>query len=404
MNILFFSVTTADIDDRGSIYGGLLLYFIERGHHVCAVSALERKKGKNTHIEEGDGYEQLFVRTPNIFKTSSIEKGIAYLTTQYLFRRAIGKHWGDRHFDLILYPTPPPIYGQLIKWCKGRYPGAISYMLLKDIFPQNAVDLGMMSKGGVTYRLFKSLELATMHASDFIGCMSPANVEYVHANYPGIAPSRVDLCPNTAFPSDLPSRADRNDIRLKLNLPLEEVLFVYGGNLGKPQGIPHLLECIAACKEMPCHFVIIGKGTEYAFVKEFISTNKLDNTTQLDYLPTDEYNRLVTACDVGLISLCNRFTFPNFPSRLLGYTTVGLPVLAVTDRVSDVGRIAEENGFGMWCPADNTEDFVQAVQTFISNKEQLSDWGKKGHQFMLDHYTHEVACNTIVSHLDNSIE
>lgn len=398
MNILFFSVATADIDDRGSIYGGLLLYFIERGHHVCAVSALERKKGKNTHVEEGDGYEQLFVRTPNIFKTSSIEKGIAYLTTQYLFRRAIGKHWGDHHFDLILYPTPPPIFSHLIGWCKKRYSGSISYMMLKDIFPQNAVDLGMMSPGGVTHRFFKKLELATMHASDYIGCMSPANVEYVRAHYPSLPPSRIEICPNTSFPTTLNESHDGQEIRCQLGLPIDKVLFVYGGNLGKPQGIPHLLDCIRACQGKEAHFVIIGKGTEYGLVDHYILEHNLSNTTLMPHLPAEKCNHLLSACDVGLISLDGRFTFPNFPSRLLGYQGIGLPILAVTDRVSDVGQIIEQNGFGKWCPADSIDAFSIAVDLFIANRDQLPKWGASGHRYMLDYYTHEVAYNTIMSH------
>ena len=398
MNILFFSTVHIDIEDRSSLYGGLLRFFIEKGHKVCAVSPIERKNGQRTYLRQGESYEHLFVRSLNIFETSKVEKGLSYIALEYLFRRVIAKYWRERHFDLILYPTPPPIFSHLIGWCKKRYSGSISYMMLKDIFPQNAVDLGMMSPGGVTHRFFKKLELATMHASDYIGCMSPANVEYVRAHYPSLPPSRIEICPNTSFPTTLQESHDSQEIRCQLGLPIDTVLFVYGGNLGKPQGIPHLLDCIRACQGKEAHFVIIGKGTEYGLVDHYILEHNLSNATLMPHLPVEKYNHLLSACDVGLISLDGRFTFPNFPSRLLGYQGIGLPILAVTDHVSDVGQIIEQNGFGKWCPADSIDAFSMAVDLFIANKDQLPKWGASGHRYMLDYYTHEVAYNTIMSH------
>lgn len=399
MNVLFFTIADADLDDRNAIYGGLLRFFIEQGHHVYIVSALERKYLRKTYIERSDSYEHLFVRTPNLFQTSNVEKGLAYLSLERLYRRAIVKYWKDQSFDLILYSTPPPIFGRLVRWSKRKWPKAISYMMLKDIFPQNAVDLGMLSPRGLAYKIFKRKEVGAMQASDYIGCMSPANVAYVKSHYPAIDPSRVELCPNTTFPTKLQlNNPDREAIRSEYKLPQDVVTFIYGGNLGKPQGIPHLLDCMKACRDKACYFVIIGRGTEFERVKNFLVREQIHNAKLLSYLPSEQYNKLVEACDVGLICLDNRFTFPNFPSRLLSYQRIGLPVMAVTDKVSDVGLIAEENGFGKWCPADSVMAFAEAVDSFIEHKELLPSWGTRGHQYMLDHYTHEVAYNAIVSH------
>ena len=71
------------------------------------------------------------------------------------------------------------------------------YLLLKDIFPQNAVDLGMFSKGGLLYRMFRKKEERLYQLSDYIGCMSPANVDYILRHNREVDIHRVEVCPNS---------------------------------------------------------------------------------------------------------------------------------------------------------------------------------------------------------------
>ena len=74
-----------------------------------------------------------------------------------------------------------PTFKKVIDYFKKR-DNATTFLLLKDIFPQNAVDLGILSKRGVKgiiYRFFRKKERDLYRISDYIGCMSPANVAYV---------------------------------------------------------------------------------------------------------------------------------------------------------------------------------------------------------------------------------
>lgn len=85
------------------------------------------------------------VKTLNIQKTNLIEKGVGTLLLEYQYQQAIHTYWKDVKFDLILYSTPPITFNKVIASLKIRY-GAKTYLLLKDIFPQNAVDLGCFQR------------------------------------------------------------------------------------------------------------------------------------------------------------------------------------------------------------------------------------------------------------------
>ena len=124
------------------------------------------------------------------------------------FKSALGKHFGKVKFDVILYSTPPITFTKVIRYVKRRNPKAMSYLLLKDIFPQNAVDLGMLTKDGLKgflYRSFREKEKDLYRISDYIGCMSPANVRYVIEHNPEVDPAIVEIAPNSYdVPSEIP--------------------------------------------------------------------------------------------------------------------------------------------------------------------------------------------------------
>ena len=135
--------------------------FRDEGHEVYIIYPNESRTGRPTSIEVRNGVHCLGVRTLNVTKTSIIEKGIGQLLLEDLFMKAMNRYFSDVRFDLILYSTPPITFNNVIKEAKKRNPQAMTYLMLKDIFPQNAVDLGMMTKTGIKgmlYRMFRRKE------------------------------------------------------------------------------------------------------------------------------------------------------------------------------------------------------------------------------------------------------
>ena len=280
---------------------------------------------------------------------------------------------------------------------------AMAYLLLKDIFPQNAVDIGLMRKSGVyglLYRYFRNKEKKLYKISDHIGCMSRANVDYVLEYNPEVSCDRVEVCPNSLDVVDLRvDEATRLEMRKKYGIPTDKKVFVYGGNLGKPQDIPFLIECLRTCKDKDdVYFLIVGDGTEYRKLEEYVNTEGQANLTLMKRLPKEDYDRLVGACDVGMIFLDHRFTIPNFPSRLLSYQQAGVPVLACTDPNTDVGEVIVDGGFGWWCESNSTEAFSEAVDRAMT--ADLKAMGKKGYEYLYDNYTVAKSCDIIMKHFD----
>lgn len=396
MNVIFLTlIDINDINDRG-IYHDLLRKFRDEGHCVYIISPSERRQNKSTSLIESNGVHLLKVRTLNIQKANIVEKGIGTLLLEYQYLNAFKKYFSATKFDLVLYSTPPITLTKVIKYIKTR-DNALSYLLLKDIFPQNAVDLGMLKKGGFLHRFFQKKEKELYRLSDYIGCMSPANVDFVLKHNPEISEEKVEVNPNSIEPVTFERAFEQvRKIRARYSIPLDVRTFVYGGNLGKPQGIDFLIQVLEDQRSNDkVFFVIVGSGTEFPVIKNWFEAERPQNALLLNSLPKQDYDELVRACDVGLIFLDRRFTIPNFPSRLLSYLENKMPVLAATDRNTDIGRIIEDANAGFGVKSGDVVTFRNRAER-LAERQTIDEMGRNAHDLLLKQYTVEISYNTIL--------
>jgi glycosyltransferase involved in cell wall biosynthesis len=401
MKILFLTlVKTKSLSDRG-IYTDLLRKFKHEGHEIFVVNPVERREKKNTFCIYEENTTILNVKTLNIQKTNLIEKGLGTLLIEYQYLKAIKKYFDNEKFDLILYSTPPITFSKVISYIKNR-DNAFSYLLLKDIFPQNAIDMKMMKENGILHKLFVKKERKLYELSDAIGCMSEANKQYVIKYNPYLNPNTIEVNPNTIEPiSKHISDDEKENIKLKYQLPLDKKIFVYGGNLGKPQGLDFLIQTIENCKNSMVFFLIVGSGTEFPKIEKWFLENKPTNAKLLSSLPKYDYDVLLQSCDIGLIFLHPHFTIPNFPSRLLSYLEMKIPVIAATDSITDIGKVIQENGCGFSVQSGDVKNMIKSIDRIIVDEEKFLAMKENAWKLLNAKYDVSVSYNLIIKRMNN---
>lgn len=407
MQILFLTLMKIYSPSDEGIYMDLMKCFAEKGHKVSIISPLEKKEAGEEEVISAPNISLVRCRTGNLFGVGMLEKGISQMRLASQYLRAIDKYFSGTKFDLILYSTPPISLATVVEKIK-KSTGAATYLLLKDIFPQNAVDIGIL-RPFMAKALFRSKEKRLYEISDYIGCMSPANVDYL-LKHNEIDSNKVEVCPNSikveadtgeALSANGIAKSrenDREELFAKYDIPSDKTIFLYGGNLGKPQDIPFIIECIKkAYKVEKAYFVVCGDGTEYGKLETFVQEYKPKNLRLIKSLPKADYDRLARVSDVGMIFLDHRFSIPNFPSRLLSYLKEKIPVLVCTDKHTDIGRIAVDNDFGLSSVSDNVEDFVLNVSK-LTDKGLRLRLGENGYRYLLENYTVERNYEIIMGH------
>jgi glycosyltransferase involved in cell wall biosynthesis len=399
MKVLFLTMVKINSFNERGIYTDLLRKFNNEGHEVFVVCPIERREKKHTHIIKEVLGTILNVKTFNLQKTNLVEKGLGILSIEFQYLSAIKKYYKNEKFDLILYSTPPITFSKVINYIKKR-DGAYSYLLLKDIFPQNAVDMKMIKYNGMLHNIFKSKEKKLYNLSDTIGCMSPANVDFILTHNPEIESSKVEVNPNSIEPNIFEyTEEQKRVIRNKYGVPLNKKVLVYGGNLGKPQGLDFLLQTIEKSSNENAFFLIIGDGTEYNKMDSWFKNNKPNNAKLLKRLPKEDYDTLLASCDIGLIYLHPDFSIPNFPSRLLSYLEMKMPVIAATDCNTDIGDIIETANCGFKVVSGDIFKMNQAIAESIDNNK-LEIMGNNSWILLQSNYIVDYSYNSIINRLN----
>ena len=401
LNVLFLGLSYADVEDGSSLYSELVEELSREGVEIQVVApAIEAAK---VGLRTEGRIPVLRVATGPLFGIGLVRKAINNLLLPLRYYIVIRRHVLKWEPDWVITPTPPITLTPLVWWLK-RKTGARAYLILRDIFPQNAVDLGFMRADGPTHRFFRLLEQWTYAVADRIGCMSPGNVDYVVNHNPGLDADKLHLLPNWIAERHVVIQRDNRKVRERWRVQESELLCVFGGNLGKPQQVGFLIDVAEAVKDdRRIRFVIIGEGTERESLLRSIKERNLGNVRLVDRLPRAEYQRLLASADVGLVLLHEAFTIPNIPSRLTGYWAAGVAVMAATDDATDFADafLSRYRG-GESVPMGDVAGFSRKLRWFAENPRAVAEMGANGRQAVLEHFTAKTAAETIVTRMQDA--
>lgn len=393
MKVLFLMIYFPKNDSN--LYTDLAEEFKDKGHDVYVATILERKYGGYTHIEEErNGLKVLRIKSGNLFKVNYIVKGITTLSLPHLFKKAIKKYFNNIRFDLVIYPTPPITLAPVVSFLKKR-DRCKTYLILRDIFPQNAVDLGLMKKN-LIYKYFRLEEQKLYDISDYIGCMSKGNMDYIIRNNK-VDPKKLEILYNWKKENNLKNEVV--DYRKKYELE-NKFVAIFGGNIGYAQELTFLLELAKIYRDREdIVFLIVGDGIERKKIEETIEKENLRNVLIRDPLPREEYDQLIKVCDIGLVNLSRCFTIPNFPSKSVDYFEAGIPILASIDKNTDFGKLLEETKSGLWSVTGDLKSYQKNFEKLLNDESLRKEMGKNGRKFFEENMKVENAYSIIARHV-----
>ena len=260
---------------------------------------------------------------------------------------------------------------------------------MKDIFPQNGVDIGLYSKNSLIYKYFRNKEKKLYKTSSKIGCMSQGNIDYLLKHNSFLTKEKLELFPNTVDVSNIKkiTEKERKNVRKKYKINDNDIVAIYGGNFGRPQKLDFLVSIIKEYQNTNnVKFLLIGKGTEKERIFNKIREEKLENVFLYDYLPREDYELLTASCDIGLIFLDNRFTIPNYPSKTLSYFSCSLPIMAAIDKNTDYSKLLIDNNCGYWVEHGNIENYKKEFNKLLKSDKLRIEMGKNGLNYLKNNW------------------
>ncbi len=295
-------------------------------------------------------------------------------------------------FDVVLAYSPP--LNLALSAAKfAREIDSRFFLILRDIFPQNAVDIGAITNK-LVIRYFEKLEKSLYSASDFVLCQSDANKDFLE-NQRGLDSKKVKVLYNWLSLDNF-DRIPTRDFRKELNIE-DKFVALYGGTMGIYQGLD---EVIALAERMKSKtdivFLLIGNGIRKDNLISLVSKKQLDNVVFGDYVPPEDFPELARSADVGLMPLARGNTTPVVPGKLVSYLAAGLPILAFINRESvDTIRIINESNSGFCISDYDYSKIDKAFDRLYYDDSLRSAMGSNGREYVQTHFTVQHAMDII---------
>ena len=292
-------------------------------------------------LEEQGNTTVLRLATPATKDVSYFYRAIAeYRLASCMYRNFLKSPLASHQWDGLVWYSPTIFFGPLVRKLKPRC-GNRAYLILRDIFPEWAVDMGLLRRGFI-YRYFKRVERFQYLQADTIGVQTPSVTRYFEQAQQAVT-ARIEVLPN--WLRGAPVGACSIDIAATTLAGRN--IFVYTGNIGIAQGMDILVDLANALRDdRSAGFVFVGRGTAVERIRNLAVQYHLDNVLFFDEIPPEEIPGLLAQCQAGLVALDPRHRNDNIPGKFLAYMQAGLPVLATINPGNDLEHMIREYRVG----------------------------------------------------------
>jgi glycosyltransferase involved in cell wall biosynthesis len=381
--LIVVDVYPPEVSSAAALIKELANNLVSKKHEVFVATTFPKnylageisEKYKQEFYEE-DGIKIIRAKTPPLKKVNFIIRGLSQIILPFLVYRKIKKYIKGRLDGVIVYSPPLPlaIAGILIK---RKYKSKF-ILMVADIFPQIAIDLGIL-KNKLAIIFFETMEKIMYKNADFITFHTEKGRQFLIDNK-NVDPSKIALVPNWVDVS-LYSAPLKIDFRKKFGLQ-NKFTFLFGGIMGPAQGLDFLIEVAHKVKHLKdVAFLLVGDGMEKNKIIQLVEKYKLNNVIIKNFVSKDEYPDLVKSADVGLVCLSSKNKTSFIPGKFQGYLAAGIPVLSFLNKESGGFKLIEETGCGYAIESGDLDKATVAVEELYANKKKNDQMGKNGKKY-----------------------
>lgn len=348
-------------------------------------------------LEDFHGAEVLRLRAPQTKDIGYIRRTLAEMVMPFAMRRNLRKSpLAGRKWDGVVWYVPSIFHGPLAQSLKDAS-GCRGYLIVRDIFPEWAVDMGLM-KRGLAYRFFDAVARYQYSLADVIGVQTAGNLAYFERwrQKPG---RKLEILQNWL---DKPANT-RCSIRVADTALAGRKIFVYAGNMGVAQSLDIMLDLAERlATRSDVGFLFVGRGSEARRLKQAAEARGLTNTLFLDEIDPDEIPDLYAQCAAGIVALDQRHKSHNIPGKFLTYMQSGLPVLANVNAGNDISELIRSEQVGEVCESNRLDELASRAEALLGQIAEDNELSDRCRKLFTQRFSAEQAAKQIVSALSKA--
>jgi len=281
----------------------------------------------------------------------------------------------------VVIGVVPSLSGGMLALLAAKQNRAPLGLIIQDLMGPAAAQSGYRG-GRLVAGITGVVENFVLRRCDRVAVVSEAfRANLVRA---GVADSQIHSVRNWTRASE-PTESVA-DCRRRLGWAPDDFVCLHAGNMGKKQGLDNLLDAASLIADRRIRIVLAGDGNDRLRLEALVRARQLRNVSFLPLQPSGQYEAMLQAADVLLVSQRPSVADMSLPSKLTAYFSAGRPVLAAVAPDCATAKEVEESGAGVVVPSGD-EAALSAAISCLKNSEVEVAYGRRGKEYAEQHLT-----------------
>jgi glycosyltransferase involved in cell wall biosynthesis len=329
--------------------------------HSLTVIVPDSDLKKSWQLKKEGDFSILRLCAPRTKNTSYLRRAIGEMIMPFamIFNYRASKLSREK-WDGIIWYSPSIFHGPFVKFLKNKSK-CKGYLIVRDIFPEWAVDIGLM-KRSFYYWFFKGVAHYQYSVANIIGVQSPGNLIYF-SKWKTIPHRKLEVLHNWLGEEKLV----QSSIRIDKTILAGRKIFVYSGNLGVAQGLGIFIDMAESFqRRKDVGFIFVGRGNDEHLIKSDAKQRRLNNIIFFDEVHPAELPNLYGQCNIGIVALNFKHKSHNIPGKFLSYIRSGLPVLANINLGNDLAALIRKEKVGNVCETNDLKELINQAEILLN--------------------------------------
>ena len=269
---------------------------------------------------------------------------------------------------------------------------------IQDFEIDAAFQLGFL-KGKKIKKIILFFEKLLLSKFNKITTISKAML--IHLKSKNIEDKKILFFPNWIDTEFIKSKSKYlNSYRRDLEINYDETVLHYSGTLSSKQGIEIIIDSIEILKDNKKIIWVIGG--EGPLKNELIEKTKIyPNVHIMPLQPNNRFSDWLTLADIHLLPQKKAAADLLLPSKLLGMMASGKPIVCISPKKSELGKIVSIAGIQV--EDEKASEFSNAILNLINNKEMSIKKGKNGRKLVKEIYDKKKVLTNFESDLKDLV-
>lgn len=276
----------------------------------------------------------------------------------------------SKHYELFLVSNPP-LNVFIPFFLKNKFS-----ILIYDIYPDSLVAQNVFNKDSWIIRQWEKANVKAYCKAKQVFTISN-DMKLVLEKY--VSGEKIQVIYNWIHPLEIVDRG-RNQFLKHQNLT-EKFIVLYSGNMGMTHDLDVMVDVANLLRNHDdVVFVFIGEGGKKKLILKKIEKLSLSNCLVLPYQPNEMLAQTMGGADLGIVTLDSGSDALSIPSKTNRFLALGVPLLCIANKKSELSRIVEGNQVGESFSKNELHEMAEFIKYLRDNKSKHNTFKQRAYE------------------------